>query len=323
MKQKTGLVLGKFMPPHLGHQQLIYFAQSLVDRLCIVVGTMPGEPIPGQLRFQWMRESFPNAVIVHLNQVMPQQPNEHPDFWKVWREALEEVLPFRPDLVFAGEAYGEPLAEVLGADFMPLDRKLTGPQISATAVRDGWRAHYPKILPAARPYFLKRICVLGAESTGKTTLCNDLATLYQTVMVTEYARIYLEHFGSQVREDMFEPIIKGRLALEQAMTSQATGFLFADTNSAASTIWYRRFFGAVPKHLQEIAASDHHDAYILTDPNIPFEEEPIRYFPEERQDFFEANLAWVKQTGKPYLVVEGNRETRLERARQWLEQTFP
>src|SRR6476620_7186966 len=97
----TGMLLGKFMPPHLGHVYLGEFAARSVDQLTIVVCSLASEPIPGELRFAWMRELFPFSNVVHLTDDLPQTPEEHPDLWPLWRAALRRVLPDRRDCVFA------------------------------------------------------------------------------------------------------------------------------------------------------------------------------------------------------------------------------
>ena len=79
----TGFLLGKFLPPHRGHQYLIEFARNYVDRLTVLVCTIEQEPIPGRLRYQWMCEAFPGVDLVHHTDEIPQAPEEHPDFWPI------------------------------------------------------------------------------------------------------------------------------------------------------------------------------------------------------------------------------------------------
>src|SRR5215471_8509021 len=129
----TGMLLGKFMPPHLGHVYLGEFAGRYVDRLTIVVCTLASEPIPGELRYRWMRELFPFCKVVHLTDELPQEPKEDPHFWERWRASLTRILPGKPDYVFASEDYGAKLAEVLGGEFVPVDRTRTAMSISGTA----------------------------------------------------------------------------------------------------------------------------------------------------------------------------------------------
>src|SRR5262249_56697885 len=85
----TGRLLGKFLPPHLGHVYLVEFASRYVDQLTVVVCSLAREPIPGELRHRWMRELFPFDNVVHLRDELPQEPKEHPDFWALWKASLE------------------------------------------------------------------------------------------------------------------------------------------------------------------------------------------------------------------------------------------
>src|SRR5437667_8778357 len=70
----TGMLLGKFFPPHLGHIYLGEFAARFADRLTIVVCSLNREPIPGELRLRWVRELFPFETVVHLTDELPQEP---------------------------------------------------------------------------------------------------------------------------------------------------------------------------------------------------------------------------------------------------------
>ncbi len=183
----TGMLLGKFLPPHLGHVYLVEFARNFVDRLTVVVCSLQREPIPGIRRYEWMRELFPFDNVVHLTDELPQEPAEHPDFWALWRAALQRVLPSRPDYIFASEAYGKPLAEVLGGRFVPVDPGRAVVPCSGTAVRTDPMTQWDYLPRCVRPWFVRRVVVFGPESTGKTTLARRLAEHFHTVCVPEYA----------------------------------------------------------------------------------------------------------------------------------------
>src|SRR5204863_4000120 len=89
LRSGSGLLLGKFLPPHLGHCYLADFARNFVDRLTILVCSIAAEPIPGRLRYQWMRELFAaDCDVVHVTEELPQEPADHPDFWPIWTRAL-------------------------------------------------------------------------------------------------------------------------------------------------------------------------------------------------------------------------------------------
>ena len=88
-----GFVLGKFMPPHRGHRLLCRFAEQFCDNLTILVCSLENDPIPGDVRYGWMREMFPASDVIHLSEDMPQEPGDHPDFWQIWREAIKRIEP--------------------------------------------------------------------------------------------------------------------------------------------------------------------------------------------------------------------------------------
>ena len=109
----TGMVLGKFLPPHLGHQYLVNFARHYVEELTVLACSLASEPIPGELRYQWMCELCPDCRVIHVRDENPQEPHEDPDFWQIWHETIRRVLPEGPDYFFASEDYGFKLAEIL------------------------------------------------------------------------------------------------------------------------------------------------------------------------------------------------------------------
>lgn len=310
----TGMVLGKFLPPHLGHVYLCEFARSYVDELCVVVGTLKREPIPGALRHRWMTELVPGARVVHLDEELPQDPSEHPEFWRLWKEALGRVLPFRPGYVFASEAYGAPLAQALGAAFVPVDLARTAVPVSGTMIREDPMAHWDFLPRCVRPHFAKRVCVFGPESSGKTTLARELAARFRTVWVPEYARTHLEAQGGEIGAGDIPKIARGQRAAEEALARDANRLLVLDTDLLETTVWAEALFGACPDWIREEASRRPADLTLLTDVDIPWVADPVRYLPDERRSFFERCRAALEAAGRRYVVLSGSREQRLEAA---------
>ena len=308
---KRGMVLGKFMPPHAGHVALCEFAQSSCDELAIVVGSLAREPIPGALRFAWMKELFPRAHVVHLTDENPQYPHEHPRFWEIWEASLRRVLPWPLDVVFAAEDYGGPLAKVLGASFVPLDRN-TGIPISGTAIREDPLAHWEHIPPCVRPYFTKRISIFGPESTGKTTLAQKLAERFATVVVPEYARTHLERTKPErVTADDIDAIVRGQIASERALERSANRILFSDTDVLATVLWSETLVGSCPDWIRQAARERTYDLTLLCDADVPWEADPVRYLPNEGRAFFTRCEAILKGHGRAFTVVRGSWDERL------------
>lgn len=316
----TGMLLGKFLPPHLGHVYLAEFAHHYVDHLTIVVCSLKREPIPGELRFRWMRELFPFDNVVHLTDELPQEPAEHPDFWRLWREALQRVLPGRPDCVFASEDYGAPLAETLGGTFIPVDKARMVTPCSGTAVRTDPLANWDFIPRCVRPYFVKRVCVFGPESTGKSTLARRLADHFKTVMVPEYARTFIEMQQGKVAAADMLTIARGQIASEEALARNARGLLICDTDARATCIWSSVLFNNCPTPLRELADSRKYDLYLLLDVDVPWVGDIVRYLPENRRDFFDRCETELRRSGQPYAIIRGDWEQRFDQARRAIEE---
>lgn len=316
----VGMVLGKFMPPHLGHQFLIDFARSYSEQVVVVVGTLASEPIPGALRHAWMRELYPELEVLHLTDENPQSPDGIPDFWEIWERSLKRVLGARrPDQVFASEPYGQKLAEVLGAAFIPVDVARATVPISATRIREDPLAHWAFLPPCVRPYFVRRISIFGPESTGKSTLAAALARRYQTSSVPEYARTLLEAQGGRIAAEDLVKIARGQIAAEEALARQANRLLFCDTDPLATVVWSEALFGAVDPWIIEAARDRRYDLTLLTDVDVPFVPDLVRYLPSERDAFMQRCVGALEGAGRRFVRLSGSWNQRLETAAAAIE----
>jgi NadR type nicotinamide-nucleotide adenylyltransferase len=309
-------VLGKFLPPHRGHQFLIEFARQYVEQLHVLVCSIQREPIPGKLRYRWMRQMFPDVQVHHITDENPQEPHEHPDFWSIWQASIKRVVPDGVDYVFASEDYGQQLAEVLGARFVPVDRARELVAISGTAVRAAPLRHWEMLPECVRPYYLKRVCIFGPESTGKSTLARDLARHFHTRYVWEYARPLLDPQGGQCYPEDIERIARGQAAAEDALAFQANRVLFCDTDALTTVIWSETLFGEAPAWLRELADSRQYDLYLVTDIDAPWVDDAQRFLgaPHERHAFFDRCVHELERRHRPYRILRGDWGTRWRNA---------
>ncbi|NEX93345.1 AAA family ATPase [Caulobacter sp. 17J65-9] len=312
-RPKSGFVLGKFMPPHQGHVHLCDFGRAYCERLTILVCSLPDDPIPGELRFRWMRELFPDCDVRWCAEPLPQEPADHPEFWPIWREV---VLAHggRPDVVFASEDYGHRLAAEVGARFVPVDIGRTARPVSGTAVRADPFGEWAFLPQPVRPWFVKRVCLFGPESTGKSTLAARLAARFGTLVAPEYGRTYTDAFGTDVGPLDLERIVQGHLATVEAAKRQANRVLFEDTDPVLSAVWSDMLTGGRAPWLD--AFDDYADLYLLCDVDVPWTDDGTRYFPSpaDRQRFFHACEAELKARGVDYVRITGaswaDRETQ-------------
>lgn len=306
------MLLGKFLPPHEGHRYLVDFARRYCDRLTVLVCSIPSEPIDGALRFYWMRRMFPDCEVVHVQDDLPQEPADAPDFWEQWRTAIRERLPTGPDFVFASEDYGERLAAELGAEFVPVDIGRELVPVSGTAIRQDPMTHWAFIPREVRPYFVRRVCVFGPECTGKTTLARRLAEHFDTVWAHEYARPLLDRKGGVCDFDDIERIARGQDAAIRALEPQANRVLFTDTDALSTMLWSDELFGRVPAEVAAIAADQEFDLTLLCDVDVPFVPDPQRHFPEAdaRRAFFERCEQALVESRRRFVVLRGTWEER-------------
>ena len=310
---RTGLLIGKFMPPHDGHRHLIDTARKEVDRLTVVVCSIAAEPIPGPLRHAWMRELYPDLNVLHLAEELPQEPADHPEFWALWTAALRRVHPDPVDAVFASEPYVHRLAACLGASAVEVDTARRTVPISASAIRANPLANWRYIPEVVRPYFVRRVCVLGTESTGKSTLARDLAARYDTAWAPEYARAYIERHTSLDALTLadIERIATGHLEQAERLARHANRVLFLDTDLLTTTLYSQIYFGSCPDWIIRASRAERHHIYLLTAPDVPWVDDPQRNLAQQRDTLHARFRGELQTRDLSYVEVRGDWQARL------------
>jgi HTH-type transcriptional repressor of NAD biosynthesis genes len=320
MKYGLGLVIGKFYPPHCGHKFLIDTATQQSDRTVVIVCAKLSDAIPGELRGEWLREIHPRAEVIVIDDHYDAQDS------KVWAENTIRWLTRAPDVVFTSEDYGDRYAALMGSKHILVDRSRDRFRISGTAVRNDPFANWDQLEPPVRGWFAKRVCVLGAESTGTTTLAKALAAKLNTTWVEEYGREYsalkLEQNNPVWRSDEFELIASEQTRREDQAARNANRVLICDTNAFATTLWHRRYMGSESKQVEEIARTGRCDLYLLTGDEIPFVQDGLRdgeHIRHEMHTWFEEALA---AQSIPWKLLRGSQEERLREALSLINELF-
>ncbi len=315
MEQKKrynkGFVLGKFLPPHAGHLHLVRSAMAQTEELTVLVCTILKETIPGRLRYQWMCELFPGAQVVHVTDEVPSYPHEHPDFEAIWTALLKRKVP-GTEVFFSSEDYGEDVARWLSIDHVLVDKERITFPVSGTGIRNEALKHWEFIPENVRPYFVKRIVLTGPESTGKTTMAQQLAEYFHTHWVEEYGRDYfVKHGGISELSDLSR-IAEGQVRLEEEALLKANKLLFCDTDLIVTQVWSEIYFKQCPQDVIDLSYTRRYDLHLLMDIDIPWEDDGTREFPKLREWHFNRLKEELEQKKLPYVIISGSFEERLQ-----------
>ncbi|MEN9799953.1 MAG: hypothetical protein RL653_3650 [Pseudomonadota bacterium] len=347
---RHGLIIGKFRPPHAGHCFLVRAAAASCERLTVGVFDHESSRLPLAARADILREELPAALRprVHLTWAEDPHPVDYgdPAAWdahvSVFREGLRASPPV--DALFSSEAYGEELARRMGIPVnVVLDAPRTWQPVSATAVRNDLAGQWHLLPEATRARLALRVVVLGAESTGTTTLARQLAealasrggALASTRFVPEFGR---EHSHAKLAVARAEARAAGRAepgfdavgwdgadfvhiarmqtAWEEAAARSGGPVVVCDTDALATSIWHERYLGRASAELTVFAATLPPRAlYLLTDEQgVPFEQDGLRDG-EHLRGWMNGRFESVLQTcNAPWLRVRGNPGARLAAA---------
>jgi HTH-type transcriptional repressor of NAD biosynthesis genes len=152
-RAETGLIVGRFDPPHLGHSYLIDEAASRAGRLVVFVNSGPRDAAPGSQRARWLAELHPDVTVVEVVHDLPTDFGDE-ELWRQWIDLFRAKWPFEqgPDIVFSSDPYVDSLARRLGAESVVVDsQRLTVP-VSATMVRENPTAHLHRLAPPVRAW---------------------------------------------------------------------------------------------------------------------------------------------------------------------------
>ncbi len=309
---RRAVVAGKFYPPHQGHHLVIDAALAQADEVSVLLCVRPGDLIDGGLRAQWLREMHPRAEILLIDDRYDEQDSA------LWGRNTIRWLGRAPDAVFASETYGAAYAQAMGCTYVAVDPARTLVPCSGTSVRENCFAQWQFLSPPVREWFALRVCVLGAESTGTTTLAKELAAHYETEWVAEYGREYSarkqERGETHWSSNEFVEIAEEQNRRENAAARRANCVLIADTNSFATTLWHRRYMHFDSAPLAVVSALAHCDLYLLTGDDIPFIQDGLRDGKAIRHEMHGWFAMALQQQSVPWLELRGKHQERLAAA---------
>lgn len=325
-----GLVVGKFSPLHRGHELLIGCAQEQCQRLAIISYAKPEFAGCGaDRREEWLGSLFPHIQRLVVTDerlkewfpagdvsLPPDEADESIHRLFVGR-LCRDVLAISVDAVFTSEDYGDGFAEELTSFFrsydptLPtvrhilVDRQRTRIPVSGSMLRSGLHEQRQWLAPVVYASFVQRVCVLGGESSGKSTLTAALAEYFDTDYVEEYGReLWDKKYGQLEYEDMLA-IAQEQVVREERSLLSARRYLFCDT-SPLTTLFYSRFLFGRSDPALEVLACRCYGLVVLCEPDIMFIQDGTRQAPGFREKQHEWYLEELERRKIPYVRVNGS-----------------
>lgn len=315
---KRGLVIGKFMPIHNGHIALINFAAAHCEELIVSMSFTPDDKIDPLLRFEWIKEIFkdqPNikpAIIADDfdNETLPLKERTN-----IWANKMLEVYP-KIDILFSSECYGAPFAHNLQAEHILFDEPRKFTPISATLIRNNPFQYWDFIPEQVRPYFVKKICFYGPESTGKSTMAEKMALYFNTVFVPEVARELITSNDITVNDIINIGIAQTARVKEKI--SIANKIVFCDTDLITTKIYSQYYLNEIPDILNDLENEIRYDLYFLMDIDVEWVADHLRDFGDRRLEMFNLFKSELEKRDINYFLISGNYEEREENVKKYI-----
>lgn len=318
-------------------------AAQVTDLVVLVYANPDSATMPAALRARWIQELYRGddvaqgprvgATPLRIFALSAEADGVPPDAAAdaVQREFVRQWLArqgISADVVFSSEAYGPGFAAHLGVAHLAVDEPrgqvpVSGTKVRADVAENAWYLH-PLVaaqLGVVPPAAVARVVFLGAESSGKSTLCAALAEACGTVWVPEYGRtLHEQKQGNLDYEDLLY-IARRHVELEDEALAQAQNVLFCDTNAATTALYSYYYFHRCDPVLRALAAvcGQRYAHTFVCAPTVPFEQDGWRG-PEALRSFQHgAIIMQLDFYGIPYTLVEGTVAERVRQVRQQLQ----
>ena len=346
LPNKCGLIVGKFCPLHRGHEYLIETARAQCQSLWIISYNRPefsGYEVPRRAR--WLQARFPDIPALVINDELlaaeaakrglaqvPRIPSESDSehahrLFCAW--LCLDLLQYPVDVVFTSEDYGDGFAQVLSQEkqkrhpqaesvrHICVDKARKQLPISGTALRADPHAQRRFLSAEVYADFVQRLCFLGAESCGKTTLAELMAQQFNTRWVPEYGRELWLQRGGKLRYPDMAHIGHRQVQHEDEAAQHAARYLFCDTSALTTLFYSQAMFGQAEASLQQLATRRYHHIFLCA-PDFPFIQDGTRKDEAFRQQQHAWYVKELQGRGIAYTLLEGSLEQRVERVKSQL-----
>ncbi|MDC9613472.1 multifunctional transcriptional regulator/nicotinamide-nucleotide adenylyltransferase/ribosylnicotinamide kinase NadR [Xenorhabdus khoisanae] len=326
MEKKTiGVVFGKFYPLHTGHIYLIQRASSQVDELHVVLcydevrdrelfinSSMSQQPTVSD-RLRWLLQTFKYQKNIHIHAFDEQGMEPYPNGWETWSKGVKAFMSAKgitPEYIYSSEAQDvSRYKEHCGVETVLIDPQRSFMNISGSQIRQAPFRYWEYIPTEVKPFFVRKVAILGGESSGKSTLVNKLANMFNTTSAWEYGRDYVfSHLGGDemaLQYSDYDKIALGHAQYIDFSVKYANKVAFIDTDFVTTQAFCKRYEGKEHPFVQAMIDEYRFDLIILLENNTPWVADGLRSLGSERdrKEFQDLLESLLKKNNIDYVCV--------------------
>lgn len=339
MKYKVGMYGGSFDPLHIGHIHDMIRAAAMCEELYVVISWCEGrETATKELRYRWIYNNtkhLPNVKIILIEDKAHTKEEYNADYyWDKGAKDIKDAIGKPIDAVFCGsDYYGTNRFESLycpESEIVYFDRNEV--PISSTELRFDVYKNWQYIPPICRPAYVKKVLVVGGESTGKSTLVQNLAIAYNTNFVREIGRDTCDIAGGEEYmnvEDLYENFLRQKTEEIKAL-QYSNKLLFIDTD-ALTTKFYSRFLLSDKDEIDKcnnladaVTDINRFDLVLFLEPTVAFVQDGTRNeeIASDRIKYSEQIKKLFEEKGIKIYSIDGDYLDRFNKAKKLIEENF-
>ena len=307
---KRGLTLGKFAPLHSGHQFVIESALAQMDEVIVLIyDAAESTPIPLEVRSQWIRNLYPKCKVIEVMDG-PREVGYTTAIMRAQEECILRVLSgTKITHFYSSEPYGEHVSQALGACNRTIDIARRQFPVSASAIRNDPFAYRHFVELEVYRTLVTHVVLIGAPSTGKSTLAQHLATHFDTCFTPEHGRDYWH--ANQVNRRLslaqLNALAHQHIEKEDLQLAQSNRYLFTDTNALTTAVFSEYYHGVVHPDLERLVqlSRRRYDLVLLCGDDIPYDDSEDRSGEDNRRLLQRATENKLHNLDIPYQRIDG------------------
>jgi len=311
-------VFGKFLPFHKGHEAMISFALTKCDFLSVLVCYDNEENIPGEVRKNWIETTFAGEknmevkILRYDNRLLPNTSQTSVNVSEVWAVEFKKHYP-NYNLLITSEPYGDLVAGFMGIQHIPFDLDKGQYPISASIIRNDLFCNWHYLPAAVKSYFALKVAILGTESTGKTTLTEQLSKHYKCGFVLEAGRELIPDSTDFTFDDLILVANEHAKRIDKA-TLDDNPLVIIDTDVHITKSYAKFVFDRNLPVNADIYNINKADLYLYLNNDAPYYQDGTRLNKTDRDLLDQSHREVLSNHHINFVEISGNWQNRFEQA---------